>query len=61
MLDWVKEIKNEDNEYNHTLSFEDYMETFHRMPKRELRTSAEYLKSMFDHYGKNEGGGFNLF
>jgi serine protein kinase len=58
---WLEEINKEDSEYNHTFSFEEYMQIFEKHPDRELRITADYLRDMFNFYGKNEQGGFNFF
>ncbi len=60
-MKWLEEINNEKEDFKQNLSFEEYMETFEHNPWRELRTSSLYLKDMFDHFGRNERGGFELF
>ncbi len=60
-MKWLEEIKKEENDFKQNLSFDEYMETFEHQNSRELRTSNQYLKDMFDHYGRNDNGGFNLF
>jgi predicted Ser/Thr protein kinase len=44
-----------------TYSFQEYMDYFHSAPILELRTTSSYFKDMFDYFGKDEFGGFNLF
>ena len=60
-MDWLKEVNTEEENYDQIFSFDEYMEIFEQHIHRELRTSSMYLKDMFDHYGKNEFGGFKLF
>jgi serine protein kinase len=60
-MDWLKEVNTEEDNYDQIFSFDEYMEIFEKHIHRELRTSSMYLKDMFDHYGRNEHGGFKLF
>lgn len=60
-MDWLEEVNNEEDRFEEIFSFDEYMEIFEKHPKRELRTTSHYLKDLFDFYGKDEKGGFNLF
>ncbi|MBL7663645.1 MAG: hypothetical protein JNM93_00815 [Bacteriovoracaceae bacterium] len=60
-MDWQQGIKQEQDEFSKTLAFDDYMDVFEAHPERELRITCHYLRDMFNFYGKNEEGGFNLF
>jgi serine protein kinase len=60
-MDWLEEVNNEEDRFEEIFSFDEYMEIFEKSPKRELRTTGLYLKDMFDFYGKDERGGFQLF
>lgn len=60
-MKWLDELSKDEHKADQILSFEEYMDIFTKSPRRECRTSAIYLKDMFDYFGKNEDGGFNLF
>jgi serine protein kinase len=60
-MKWIEEVNKEDDKSNQILSFNEYMDIFEKTPHQELRTTAMYLKSTFDHFGRNEKEGFNLF
>lgn len=60
-MKWIQEVNEEQGRYNHVRSFDEYMKLFESNPTRELRPSCVYLKDMFDHFGKNSSGGYNLF
>lgn len=60
-MDWLEEVNTEEERVNQIFSFDEYMDILQESPERELRTTAHYLKDMFDHYGKGEKGNFNLF
>lgn len=60
-MDWLKEVNTEEDKYDQIFSFDEYIQIFEEHSSRELRTSSMYLKDMFDHYGRNEEGGFKLF
>jgi len=60
-MDWLKEVNTEEDNFDQIFSFDEYIHIFEQNPSRELRTSSMYLKDMFDHYGRNEQGGFKLF
>lgn len=60
-MDWLEEVNNEKKITKQILSFSEYMDILAEEPKRELRTTAQYLKDMFDYFGKDEHGNFKLF
>ncbi|MEX0798227.1 MAG: hypothetical protein WEB87_05715 [Bacteriovoracaceae bacterium] len=60
-MDWLEEVNKDEEKFDRIFSFNEYMEAFEKNPSRELRTSSMYLKDMFEFYGKDENGGFNLF
>lgn len=60
-MDWLEEVNTEEERVNQILSFDEYMDILESNPKREMRTSAQYLKDMFNFYGKDENGNFSLF
>ncbi len=60
-MDWLGEVNNEKETSSQIYSFNEYMDVFEKNTKRELRTTAHYLKDMFDFYGKDEHGDFKLF
>ena len=53
-----KDENAEEERVNQIFSFNEYMDIFNKFPKTELRTSAQYLKDMFNFYGKDENGNF---
>ncbi len=61
MIDWIEKASKEEQEMLELLSFQDYMDHFDKHPSRELRTSFNYLKDMFEHYGTNEDGSYKVF
>ena len=60
-MDWIDQLEETNKSFKEVFTFDEYMETFERNPRRELRTTSIYLKDMFNHYGKHESGAFNLF
>lgn len=60
-MKWIQEVNEEQGRYNHVRSFDEYMKLFEANPARELRPTGMYLKDMFDHFGRNSAGGYNLF
>lgn len=61
LKDWIDEAMKEQESYMEVLTFDDYMEKVKENPLRQMRTSAIYLKDMFDFFGKNENGIYKLF
>jgi serine protein kinase len=63
--DWLgrlnQEILKEYSQHQRVLSFEEYMALTAREPSRQLRSSAQYLAAVMDHFGRSEDGHFNLF
>lgn len=55
-----QEVKKEYSEQNRILSFSEYVELLRREPKRQLRSSAQYIAEMMDHFGR-DGRRFRLF
>lgn len=49
------------NSSNQIMSFEEFLHDLEKRPKLHLRNSAMYLKEVFDHYGKDKNGYFNIF
>lgn len=60
-MKWLDEVTKEDDNTTQILSFHEYMDIFEKNARGECRTCCIYLKDMFDYFGKNEKGGFNLF
>lgn len=60
-MKWMEEVNKEEGRYQNVLAFEDYMKLFEKNPEKELRPTCIYLRDMFDYYGVNPNGGFNLF
>tara|TARA_Y100000782_G_scaffold97334_1_gene110005 strand:- start:181565 stop:183790 length:2226 start_codon:yes stop_codon:yes gene_type:complete len=61
MLDWIDKASKEEQEMLELLSFQDYMDHFEKHPKRELRTTFNYLKDMIESFGTNEDGSYKVF
>ena len=61
MIDWIEKASKEEQEMLDLLSYQDYIDQFEKHPKRELRTTFNYLKDMFEHYGVNEDGSYKVF
>ena len=63
-MDYKKTFENNHlgkNIIDDKLSFEEYLNVFEQNPKLHLRNAAMYLKDVFDHFGKDKRGKFNLF
>ncbi len=60
-MNWTEELKKDSTHQNESISFAQYMDLFISRPEKECRTTCLYLKDIFDFYGKNPSGGFNLF
>ena len=43
------------------LSFEEYIHILEKDKEQQLRSSAQYMRDMIDHFGTNEDGSFRLF
>ena len=55
-----KIVKEEYDRQNRILSFEEYVDLVRQEPGRQLRSSAQYLSDMMDHFGR-DGRRFRLF
>lgn len=60
-MNWMEEVNKEEGRNHSLMSFDEYMRLFGKLPHKELRTSGIYLKEMFDYFGRNEDGSFQLF
>ena len=60
-MDWLEEVNKQEDGSANIYSFNEYMDIFEKNAKRELRTTAMYLMDMFNYFGVDEQGGFNLF
>ncbi len=60
-MKWMEEVNKEEGRYQNVLAFDDYMKLFEKNPEKELRPTNIYLRDMFDYYGTNENGSYNLF
>jgi len=60
-MKWLETIKNDDKDFQQVLSFEQFMSQLEKNPRQAIRTSNQYLKDMFDYYGKDQEGSFKLF
>jgi serine protein kinase len=60
-MKWMEEVNKEEGRYTNVLAFEDYMNLFEKNPVKEVRPTNIYLRDMFDYFGTNSRGGFNLF
>jgi serine protein kinase len=60
-MKWMEEVNKEEGRYQNVLAFEDYMKLFEKNPEKELRPTNIYLRDMFDYYGSNPNGSYNLF
>lgn len=54
-----KDVQN--NSSDQIMSFEEFLQDLEKRPKLHLKNSAIYLKEVFDHYGKDKNGYFNIF
>jgi serine protein kinase len=60
-MKWMEEVNKEEGRYQNVLAFDDYMGLFEKNPEKELRPTNIYLRDMFDYFGTNPNGSFNLF
>lgn len=60
-MKWLEEVQNEQPTLHNILTFEEFMDLFEGSPHYHARNTAQYFKDMFDHFGRNEEGGFNFF
>ena len=60
-MEWLEEVNNQEEQFQEILSFDEYMQRLNEKSFFELRTSAHYLKDMFDYFGKTDDGHFKLF
>jgi serine protein kinase len=60
-MKWREEVNKEESKYQGVLTFDDYMNLYEKNPLKELRPTNIYLRDMFDYFGINENGGFNIF
>src|SRR3989344_3305376 len=65
VIDWVsrinQDIQKEYSLHKRVLSYEEYLVLVAKRPQKQLRSSAQYIVDMFDHYGRAEDGHFKLF
>lgn len=57
----LEKWQNEIHQELQILSFDQYIQLVEKNPKLHLRHSSQYLKDMFDYYGKNPNGSFKIF
>lgn len=60
-MDWLAEVNNQEERFEEIFSFDEYMNIFDKNFKNELRTTALYLKDMFNYFGRDEKENFSLF
>jgi serine protein kinase len=60
-MKWMEEVNKEEGRYNNLLAFDDYMNLFEKNPQKELRPTNVYLRDMFDYFGVNKDGSYQLF
>ncbi len=60
-MKWIDKANEDQSNPEEILSFSEYMNYLEENPKKELRTTALYLRDVFDYYGKSKRGRFNLF
>jgi predicted Ser/Thr protein kinase len=60
-MEWIEKANEDIRPHNQVLSFGDYMEHFTKNALKESRPTFSYLLDMIKHFGKTEGGRFNLF
>lgn len=60
-MKWIEEVNREQHHLHEVLSFEDYLKQAEKNPLQHIRSAAIYLNDMFEYYGKNQDGGYNLF
>lgn len=63
--DWLQkigqEIHREYSQHQRVLSYDEYLHLLQRQPARQLRSSAQYLCDVMDHFGRGPDGRFKLF
>lgn len=60
-MKWMEEVNKEEGRYQNVLAFEDYMKLFEKNPAKEVRPTNIYLRDMFDYFGADERGAYQLF
>jgi serine protein kinase len=60
-MNWLEEVNKEESKVREIFSFDEYMQIFENTAPQELRNTAVYLRDMFNFYGKDDQGRFNLF
>lgn len=60
-MKWMEEVNKEEGRYQNVMAFEDYMKLFEKNAVKELRPTNIYLKDMFEYFGRDANGAFNLF
>ena len=60
-MKWINQASEEQKNSDDILSFEEYMQVLGDKPELEIRNTALYIKDVFDHFGRNEKGGYKLF
>lgn len=60
-MEWLESLESETIHKNDILSFEEYFKVLEKNSLQEIRPCCTYLKDMFDYFGRNERGCFNLF
>lgn len=60
-MEWLEEVNNQEERFDEIFSFDEYMNIFDTFPQRELRTTAMYLKDLFNYFGKDNKGNFKMF
>jgi serine protein kinase len=60
-MKWLKNNSSEHEQINKIFSFDEYAALVEKNPRQQIRTAAIYLKDMFQFYGENKQGGFQLF
>lgn len=65
VIDWVsrvnQDIQKEYSQHKRVLSFEEYLVLVAKRPEQQLRSSAQYLVAVMDHYGRAADGRLKLF
>lgn len=60
-MDWLEEVNIQEEKFQEILTFDEYMQKVKENPNNEIRTSAQYLRDMFTHFGKDDKGHFRCF
>lgn len=60
-MEWLEEVNIQESQFEEIFSFDEYMKILKEKPRSEIRTASHYLRDLFDFYGKDENGHFNLF